>query len=141
MNAPFEFTERMNEISGYGGAYERACRAMVCAGAQWCALHPQANPVFVGFADIVGWIEEANEDARALREAIFATPFTMDDGRKVRLGDEVTGAMFHAAIHHIMWIAVHGWNAYRERMEAPLQLFTEDGERASAAPAKGNGAT
>jgi hypothetical protein len=123
----FEFTETMNEVSGLGGAYERACQRIVTAGARWCAWHPEADLHFSEHPDARGFVESLSSDARMLRRVIDTTPFTTDDGRKVTLADEMTPAMYHTAIVHILYIATHGWNAYRDKMSAPF-VIVEDNE-------------
>lgn len=102
-----DFTETMNEISGFGGYYERCCRRAVTVGAQWCLTHPLAF--------------DAAEVERAIRGAEINT----DDGRHVSLYDELTGTQLGVAMHHIRFIAEHSWNEYREKMSAPLALYSE----------------
>lgn len=129
MNA-YEFTETMNEISGFGGSYERGCRCAVIAGAEWCRDHPKADLQIEVFNNVFGYARAVSEDAQALKKAIDEAEFTMDDGRKVQLGDELTTAMSHATINHVLYIAKHGWDAYVEKMSAPFKL--EDGENDAA---------
>lgn len=129
----FEFTESMNEVSGLGGAYERACRGIVTAGARWCAWHPHAQLVFSERPDARGFVEAQTADARTLRRVIDTTPFTTDDGRKVTLADEMTPAMYHTAIVHILFIAANGWNTYRDKMSAPFLIVEDNEDNASTA--------
>jgi hypothetical protein len=101
----YNFTENMGEISGFGGGYEEACRAMLKAGLEWCDANPTADPQFRGGQGVYGMLEEDNEDAKALSKALL-------DGA----GGDCTGAMHQAVFRHIMFIRQHGWNKYVEGM-------------------------
>lgn len=116
---PFEFTEAMNEVTGYGGDYEAACRSAICAGAAWFASHAQECPLFVGG-------EPENLAAQSLRRAIDAAWFTQEDGRRAQLRDHLTNTMFATAMVHVYYIAKHGWNAYVDKMSAPLAIIEEE---------------
>lgn len=102
-----EFTEAMNEISGFGGYYERCCRRAVTVGAAWCITHPA---VF---------------DPIQVEQALRAAEVTTDDGRKVPLYDELSGTQLGVAMHHIRFIAEHSWNEYREKMSAPMAIYSD----------------
>ena len=39
----YVYTDNMSEISGFGGGYEAACRAMVVAGLEHLDANPQAD--------------------------------------------------------------------------------------------------
>lgn len=103
--AGFEWTEDMDEISGFGGGYERACRKMVSTGTKWLSEHPQADPQFHGFKGIYGVIAEDNEDAKTLSKVVV-------DAAE---GD-CTGAMHQASISHVMFAHKNGWPAYQTKM-------------------------
>lgn len=107
------YTDDMGEISGFGGGYEAACRAMVLAGLDWWDAHPNADPQFHGFKGIYGIIEEDNEDAKALSKAVLAAC------------DGCTGAMHQAAISHVFAAHRLGWDAYcaemRKRDDEPAE--------------------
>jgi hypothetical protein len=120
----YEFTDDMCQISGYGGDYERACRAAVAVGATWVTLHPFAEPQIDGNNGVSGYVRGANEDGAQMLDCIDDQPFTMDDGRKVPLGDVLTPSMYYVALYHITWIAEHGWNAYAEQMRSATPLHT-----------------
>lgn len=96
----YEFTDDMQELSGFGGGYEAGCRKMVVAGLRWWDAHPDADPKFVGWKGIFGVLAENNADAEALTKVITDA----EDG--------CTGAMHQAAIGHILWIRRHSWLAY-----------------------------
>ena len=112
-----EWSEDMGEISGFGGGYERGCRAMVMAGMAWLDEHPDADPHFSGFKNVYGLITEANTDAKALTEAIMNARVRLDDGRDIRAGDDATGAMHHAAISHCFAYKRLGWEEYRRQLQ------------------------
>lgn len=104
-NTKFEWTSEMREISGFGGGYETACRAMVSAGVQWLADNPKADPKFHGYKNITGILMEDNEDAKALSAAV-------SDGS----GGDCTGAMHQFAVIHAMHAHKIGWPAYVKMM-------------------------
>lgn len=125
----FHFTEDMNEVSGFGGFYERCCRAGVCAGAEWVLAHPTAKPRFEGMQGVFGLLTPKNDEARDLQRAIDEALVTRDDGTKVPLADELTGAQFHAIVQHVFLITVYGWNKYVEHMTSPVNVYRNDGTR------------
>lgn len=104
-----EWTDDMGEISGFGGGYEAACRAMVFAGLDWFDAHPKAAPQFGRFS------MAENADAVALDAAMVEV--TKDKGG-------CTGAMHGAALSHVLFAHKNGWEKYaaelrkREREEA-----------------------
>lgn len=104
--AKYKFTKDMDEISGFGGSYEKACRAMLDAGIQWLDAHPDATPKFKGNSKVYGLILEDNDDAKALSEAVV-----------VPAQDDCTGAMHHAAISHCLYVRKNGWDAYVKAKE------------------------
>lgn len=119
----FEFAEDMNEISGLGGAHERALRAAVIAGAKWWLMHPEADPVITGDDNhCVG----DNPDGEALLRAVNETYFNGDDGVKVLLGHVMTPSMYYGAMYHVMWIGEHGWNNYVAAMRLPLHVYSDE---------------
>jgi hypothetical protein len=93
----------MGEISGFGGEYERTCRAMLVAGLAWLAAHPDANPVFYEYKGIVGVLGEGNDDAKALSNAV------------VNAVEDCTEIMYHAVISACMFIKKNGWDGYKEK--------------------------
>lgn len=130
MSTPrLEFTEDMNEVSGFGGFYERCCRAGVCAGAAWVLTHRRARPVFDGVPDVLGLIVPSNDEARELQGAIDTALVTRDDGTKVPLGEELTALQFYAIVHHVFFIAANGWRKYVDYMTEPLNVYSADGTR------------
>lgn len=112
----YGFTDGMREISGFGGSYEEACRAMVVAGVEWLDAHPAASPKIGEFEGVLGLTTAENEDADAFREAMA------DAAREV--GDDdggPTGAMMQFASRHAMSAHEMGWAAYVEEMETDME--------------------
>jgi hypothetical protein len=101
----YQYTKEMDEISGFGGDYEDACRNMVIAGLEWLDEHPTADPQFHGYKNIYGIIEEDNLDAKDLSDAV------------VKVCEGCSGAMHQATIGHILHIKSVGWNKYVEEMK------------------------
>lgn len=99
--AKYKWQEGMDEISGFGGGYEKTCQAMLDAGLQWFDENPSADPHFKGYEGVYGILSEDNDDANALSEAAL----------KAANGD-CTGAMHHAVMIHSLWIKKNGWEAY-----------------------------
>ena len=99
------YTDDMGEISGFGGGYEKACQAMVLAGLAWFDAHPGADPKFHGYSNIYGIIEEDNDDAKALSDAVVAAS-----------GGDCTGAMHQATISHVLVARRLGWEGYCAKM-------------------------
>lgn len=104
----YQFTPEMGEISGFGGGYEDACRAMLRAGMEWFDAHPDADPQFSGYKGIYGIINEDNEDAKALSAAVVAPT-----------NGDCTGAMHQAVVSHCLFIRREGWGRYVEEMTRP----------------------
>lgn len=105
----YTFTPDMGEISGFGGDYEDACRAMVRAGLLFWDDQPERfDPHYKGMQNVYGICIDDNDDARALDKAILAAV----DG-------DCTGAMHQAAIEHILAIRRHGWGWYVTEMRKP----------------------
>lgn len=101
----YEFTDGMQEISGFGGEYEAMCRLMLKAGVEWLEAHPDADPKFHSFRDVTGVLMEDNEDAQALSTAIAAPS-----------KGACTGAMHQACVYHCLFIKKNGWDEYVKRM-------------------------
>lgn len=98
----FTTTNKMGEISGFGGSYELGCRAMLKAGMYWLKANPNADPHYMGFKDVVGILQDDNEDATDLDEAMM----------KPVKGLGATGAMHQAVASRLLWIKGHSWEEY-----------------------------
>lgn len=100
-----QWSDDMGEISGFGGGYEATCRAMVLAGIKWIDEHPEADPHFTGYKNIYGIINEDNDDAKALTQAVIDAA-----------GGDCTGAMHQASIGHVLAYKKFGWDEYRKQL-------------------------
>lgn len=98
---PFRHTADMGEISGFGGGYEECCQDMLEAGVRWLNEHPKPNLEGHDFKNIFGIMVADSDDAKAMEGAAL-------DAAK---GD-ATGAMHHAVMSRLFWIAKNGWPAY-----------------------------
>lgn len=102
----YEYPEGTREISGFGGDYEAACRAMVKAGCEWFDEHPDAEPKFGTFKQIYGITTDENDDAKSLTKTMLAA-----------VADTPTGAMHQASLGHVFAIQKHGWDGYLEELK------------------------
>lgn len=101
MTVTYRHTPDMGEISGFGGGYEECCQDMLEAGVKW--LNENKNSDLKGSASpqIFGILIAESEDAKALEKVVL-------DAAK----GEATGAMHHAVMSRLFWIAKNGWDAY-----------------------------
>ncbi len=106
----YKFTEDMSEISGLGGTYEAACRAMLKSGLDWWDTFSDANPKYHRFKGIYGICIEDNNDARDLDRAIQMGAGSVD------LNGEMMGEIHQAVVGSILYIRKHGWEKYKEQM-------------------------
>lgn len=102
----YQFTKEMDEISGFGGGYEKACRDMVIAGVEWIDKHKKSNPKFSSFKNVYGIINEENDEAKELTKVMLKAS-----------GDDCTGAMMQATVGHVLFIAKNGWDEYVKKMK------------------------
>lgn len=102
----YRHTPDMGEISGFGGGYEDLCQDILEAGVKW--LNENAEPDLTGSAykNVFGIFNAESEDAKALEAAAMAA-----DKKK-----DATGAMHHAVMSRLFWIAKNGWPAYCEEL-------------------------
>lgn len=111
----FEWTDDMDEISGFGGGYERTCRAMVSAGCAFLAAHPDLDPQFHGFKGIYGVIAEDNDAAKQLSKVVLDAS-----------NGDCSGAMHQASIGHVLaWKRMGSWEAYQAEMRKPRDEAAE----------------
>jgi len=89
-NTKYMYTTKCQEISGFGGSYERECRKMVIRGMEWFDKHPKTNPKFTELEDVYGIITAKTPSAKALMK------YMVED-------IDCTGAMFtHVYITYYM---------------------------------------
>ncbi len=91
----YRHTLEMGEISGFGGTYEECCQDMLEAGVSWLQGHE----------NIYGLVNAASPQTEQLEKAVLGAC------------DDATGAMHHAVMDRLMYIAQHGWEMYRAELE------------------------
>lgn len=107
----FKFTEKMREISGFGGEYEQACRDMICAGAKWIEENPTAKLSFGQYQGVTGLTTGESPDMIILQDVMNKA---CGDGG-------CSGAMMHACSNHSMFIKTKGWDEYVKEMEKEIE--------------------
>ena len=101
MKTEYKYTENMDEISGFGGGYEDACRNMVIAGIQWCDKNIKAEINFKEYKNIYGLTFDESNDCKKMQKIMLKAA-----------NNDCTGAMMQAALSHIMFIRKNGWDKY-----------------------------
>jgi hypothetical protein len=96
----FRHTPDMGEISGFGGSYEAACQDMLAAGCRWLNANTNAHLVGHTYRNVFGLFTADNEDARTLDSVVSS------------VHPDCTGAMHHAVMSRLFYIAKHGWRHY-----------------------------
>lgn len=104
IRAKYPWTPGMNEISGFGGGYEEACRNMVYAGLAWLETKPDANLRATTYRNVYGILNAESDDAKALEAAVMAAC------------PDCSGAMHQATMTACLFIAKNGWAKYVEAM-------------------------
>lgn len=104
-----QWTEGMGEVSGLGGDYEECCRAMVLAGVEWTDKHPGQFPEFSEIAGVFGLINPKDGPAKELVDVVVQAANRFGKG-------DPSGAMVHATVGHVLFIASKGWDVYVARM-------------------------
>ena len=105
MKKLFPWEDGMDEISGFGGAYEQACRDMVYSGLAYLDSKPNATLEGHTYAHITGIFEADSKEAKELEDAVVAAV------------PDCSGAMHQAAMSHCFFIAKQGWKKYVEEMK------------------------
>lgn len=106
----YRHTPEMGEISGFGGGYENACQDMLEAGVKWLQENQDVRLKAKGVEGVFGFFEPTSKEAKRL-EAAMLVPVTDEEGES-----EISGAMHHAVMSRLFWIAHHGWDAYCEEL-------------------------
>ena len=98
----FRHTQDMGEISGFGGGYERCCQDMLEAGVKFL-IEKQGAADFrvLENPNIYGIVKLEGADSEALEKAVL-------EGAK----GGATGAMHHAVMVRLAYIAKKGWKEY-----------------------------
>jgi hypothetical protein len=104
---PYLWTEDMQELSGFGGGYEDACRMMLQAGLAWFDAHPKAIVDFREAQGVYGWLKFTSDQGKEFEKAIVnACP------------DGPTGAMVHCVTRAVHFIRAKSWAEWCERKRA-----------------------
>ena len=102
----YSYTDDMDEISGFGGEYEEACRKMVIAGVEWCDAHPNAVLDYKIYSGIYGVTTDETPDTKEMQKV-------MNDST----GNGCSGAMMQCTMGHVLHIREVGWDKYVEEMK------------------------
>jgi hypothetical protein len=102
----YEYTEKMDEISGFGGGYEEACRKMVIAGLEWCDENQDADLGYKEFENVYGLTTDESEDTKKMQGVMLSA-----------VDNDCTVAMMQATMSHVMFVRKNGWDKYVEEME------------------------
>lgn len=102
IRGPFRHTPDMGEISGFGGGYEQCCQDMLEAGVNWFVAR-ETIPALEGhtYANVFGIFQADSEDAKELERVVLEAA-----------KGEATGAMHHAVMSRLFYIAKNGWASY-----------------------------
>lgn len=100
----YEWEDGMGEISGFGGGYEAACRAMVKAGCEFLDSRPDLSPSFQESPQIFG-VTLPDDQMKLVEEVMLAAS-----------GGDCTGAMMHACSRAVLAIKAKGWDWYKGKM-------------------------
>lgn len=106
------------DISGFGGAYEFTCQRMLWNGIEFVEAHPGIKEYkFVTYKNVTGLCGSSCDNARMLEAAIMAGV------------DDATGAMFHAVVGHVLYIANNGREKWLQEIakDEPGRLFVFNG--------------
>lgn len=103
----YKFTDKCDEVSGFGGIYEEGCRKMIIAGVKFMKKHPDTKLEFKEYKNITGVIIPENLESEKLTDHMNAS-----------IGGEATGAMMQACVNHVMYANKNGWDKYIALMEA-----------------------
>ncbi len=102
----YRHTTDMGEISGFGGDYETCCQDMLNAGVQWLQDNKNAKLEGHTFKNVYGVFVPDSQDAQELDRIVL-------DAAK----GEATGAMHHAVMSRLLFIAQNGWEKYCEELK------------------------
>lgn len=100
----YRHTPDMGEISGMGGGYEEACQDMLEAGCKWLMEHGDTKLDGHSFTGVFGLMIADSDDAKAMEAVVLAAC------------EDCTGAMHHAVMGRLFWIAKNGWDKYCDEL-------------------------
>lgn len=104
----FRHTEDMGEISGFGGVYEQACQDMLEAGCKWIESNKSADLEGHSYSGVYGMLVTDSDDAKAMEAAVTAAC------------EDCSGAMHHAVMSRLFYIAKNGWDKYCAEVRARI---------------------
>jgi hypothetical protein len=104
----YRHTDDMPQISGFGGGYEECCQDMLEAGVNWLDKHKNPDLKMHGYEGVYGLLVADSDDAKSLEKAVIAAA-----------KGEATGAMHHAVMSRLGFIAKNGWDAYCVELRKP----------------------
>lgn len=103
----YRHTADMGEISGFGGGYEKVCQDMLEAGVK----HIEEKRLcggdisLSGLVNVFGLCFPENEPTKELSNVVVDAA-----------GGDCTGAMHHAVMSRLAYIAKNGWDKYCEEV-------------------------
>jgi hypothetical protein len=107
MDKPFyEYPDGCREISGFGGSYEKECRAMVIRGMEFFYLNPSLKDKFFEI------------------RSSFEIESVPGLERYMCTSDQLTGAMVGASCSHLKFALKNGWIPYIQELQK--QFKTEN---------------
>ena len=106
--AEYKYTDKCNEISGFGGVYEAFCRKMVITGMEYLDNNPDAKITFKTYKNIYGVTFDESKDCEEMQKLMVEAT-----------GGDCTGAMMQACLQHIKYAQINGWDKYISEMEKP----------------------
>lgn len=108
------------DVSGFGGAYEDACQAMLTNGLKWLASNYEPSRLKYGsYANVFGLLIAEND-------------FSKEFDRAVCKDIDSTGAMHEAVVEHIMQIVKCGYGEWLKQDTEARSYEREDPDREKA---------
>lgn len=93
----------MVNISGFPSPYESSCQIMLQKGYEWIVTQKDVDLKATTYQNVYGLLTPESDDAKELSEVI-----TND------IPGGVTGAMHQAVMSHLIYIAKHGVDEWRD---------------------------
>lgn len=103
----YVYTDRMEEISGFGGGFEDVCRKMVVAGLEWVDAHPGAKIEFSEINGVTGLTTDETPDCKEMQTAMNQAA-----------DNDASGAMIHVCSKHVLFVLSKGWEQYVKVMSS-----------------------
>jgi len=105
--ASYRHSDDMGQISGFGGGYEAACQDMLNAGVNWLVANAEKRDFKTSeYKGVFGIIQPASDDAKKLSEVVGSAC------------KDCTGAMHHAVMNRLLFIASKGWDAHCQELRS-----------------------